>query len=48
MTPPVLIAFVALCVASCLAGTWLGIVIADRLRKAGVARLARRRPTPAA
>ncbi len=40
-----LVAFVALCVLSCVAGTWIGIVIADRLRDAGVARLARRRPT---
>lgn len=37
------IAFFAVNIASCLAGTWLGIVIADRLRRAGVARLARRR-----
>ncbi|GAA5034150.1 ECF transporter S component [Microbacterium fluvii] len=38
------IAFFAVTLASCLVGTWLGIVIADRLRQAGVARLARRRP----
>lgn len=37
------IGFFALTLASCLAGTWLGIVIADRLRRTGVARLARRR-----
>lgn len=47
MSPPLLAAFFALCIASCLASTWLGILIADRLRRAGVARLARRRP-PAA
>ncbi len=45
MAPPVLTAFVVLCAASCLAGTWIGVRIADRLREAGVARLARRRPT---
>jgi len=43
MSPLLLIAFVGLCIVSCLAGTWLGIVVADRLRNAGVARLARRR-----
>ncbi len=43
MSPPLLVAFVALCLISCVAGAWLGIVIADRLRRAGVARLARRR-----
>lgn len=43
MSPPLLIAFVVLCLVSCLVGTWLGILIADRLRRAGVARLARRR-----
>lgn len=48
MTAPVLVAFVVLCLASCLAGTWLGILIADRLQRAGVARLARRREVPAA
>lgn len=37
------IAFFAVCLASCLLGTWVGIVIADRLRRAGVAKLARRR-----
>jgi energy-coupling factor transport system permease protein len=41
------IALFALNIVSCVAGTWLGIVIADRLRRAGVARLARRRPAPA-
>lgn len=45
MTPLALVAFIALCIASCLAGTWLAIVIADRLRAAGVARLARHRPS---
>jgi energy-coupling factor transport system substrate-specific component len=45
MTPQALIAFFVLCTASCIAGTWLGILIADRLRRAGVARLARRRDT---
>lgn len=43
MTLPVQIAFFALTIASCVVGTWLGILIADRLRKAGVAKLARRR-----
>ena len=38
------IAFFAVTLASCLGGTALGILIADRLRAAGVARLARRRP----
>lgn len=38
------IGFFALTIASCLAGVALGIVIGDRLRAAGVARLARRRP----
>lgn len=36
------VGFFALTLASALAGTWLGIVIADRLRTAGVARLARK------
>lgn len=36
-------AFVALTIAGCLVGTGLGILIADRLRAAGVAKLARRR-----
>lgn len=40
------IAFFVLTLASSLAGTWLGIVIADRLRAAGVARLARRPDKP--
>jgi energy-coupling factor transport system substrate-specific component len=43
MSPPLVVAFIALCTVSCLAGTWAGILIADRLRAAGVARLARRR-----
>lgn len=47
MTPPLVIAFIALCTASCVGATWLGIVVADRLRAAGVARLARHR-APAA
>jgi energy-coupling factor transport system permease protein len=47
MTPPLVVAFIALCTVSCVAGTWLGIVVADRLRAAGVARLARHR-APAA
>ena len=38
------VGFFALTLASCLVGTWLGVVIGDRLREAGVARLARRRP----
>ncbi|BDV29484.1 ECF transporter S component [Microbacterium terricola] len=37
------IAFFALTIVGCIFGVWLGIVIADRLRAAGVARLARRR-----
>lgn len=41
------IGFFALTIASCLAGVGLGVVIGDRLRAAGVARLARRRPKPA-
>lgn len=45
MAPALVVAFIALCAASCLAGTWLAIVIADRLRDAGVARLARHRRT---
>jgi len=48
MAPGVFVGVVALCAASCVAGTFLAIVIADRLRAAGVARLARRRmPAPA-
>lgn len=43
MTPPLMVAFFALTVATCVVGTWLGILIADQLRKAGVAKLARRR-----
>ncbi len=42
MPPWTLVAFVALNLVSCLVGAWLGIVIADRLRAAGVGRLARR------
>ena len=42
------IGFYALTTASALAGTWLGILVADRLRDSGVARLARRRPHVAA
>jgi energy-coupling factor transport system permease protein len=38
------IGFFALTLASCLGGTALGILIADRLAQAGVARLARRKP----
>ena len=41
------VAFFVVTLASCLAGTGLGILIADRLRAAGVARLARRRVTAA-
>ncbi|GAA1704827.1 hypothetical protein GCM10009808_23480 [Microbacterium sediminicola] len=40
------IGFFALTLVSCLAGVALGILIADRLRHAGVARLARRAPGP--
>jgi energy-coupling factor transport system substrate-specific component len=39
-----MIGFFALTIASCLAGTAIGVVIADALRRAGVARLARRQP----
>ena len=39
---PVLVAFFVLCTVSCLVATWGGILIADRLAAAGVARLARR------
>ena len=39
------IGFFALVAASALGGTALGILVADRLAAAGVARLARRRPT---
>lgn len=38
-----LVAFFALTIAGCLAGVALGILIADRLKRAGVAKLARRR-----
>jgi energy-coupling factor transport system permease protein len=42
--PPALVAgFFALTLATCVVGVWLGILIADRLRAAGVARVARRR-----
>lgn len=47
MEPGVIIAFFAVTLASCLVGTWLGILIADRLRRAGVAKLARRRANAA-
>lgn len=43
MQPWALVAFFALTIASCVAGVALGILVADRLRKAGVAKLARRR-----
>ena len=43
MPPWALITFFALTIASCVAGVALGILVADRLRKAGVAKLARRR-----
>lgn len=42
MTVPLMIGFFALTIATCVIGVWLGIVIADQLRRAGVARLARR------
>jgi energy-coupling factor transport system permease protein len=44
LTLPVQIGLFVLTMASCVGGTWLGIVIAERLRAAGVAKLARRRP----
>lgn len=43
MTIGVQIGFFALSIASCVGGTALGLLIADRLRRAGVANLARRR-----
>ena len=43
LAPGLQIAFFALTMASCLIGAGLGVVIGDRLRKAGVAKLARRR-----
>lgn len=43
MPPWTMVAFFALTIAGCLVGTGLGILIADRLRAAGVAKLARRR-----
>ncbi|MFC8682266.1 ECF transporter S component [Microbacterium ureisolvens] len=43
MQPWALITFFALTIASCVAGVAVGILVADRLRKAGVAKLARRR-----
>lgn len=47
--PPLAVAgFIALNAAGCLAGVGLGILIADRLKAAGVAKLARRRPKPKA
>ncbi|MCO5951219.1 ECF transporter S component [Microbacterium yannicii] len=44
MPPWTLVTFFVLTIASCLAGVGLGILVADRLRRAGVAKLARRRP----
>ncbi|SDG53747.1 ECF transporter S component [Microbacterium sp. 77mftsu3.1] len=43
MSPLLVVLFIGLCAVSCVVGTWAGILIADRLRAAGVARLARRR-----
>lgn len=43
MQPAALIGFFALTIIGCFVGVGLGILIADRLRAAGVARLARRR-----
>lgn len=40
----VLVAYVAATLLSATAGAWLGILIADRLKRAGVAKVARRRP----
>lgn len=45
---PLVIGFYALTTAGALAGTAIGIVIADGLRKAGVAKGARRTPKPVA
>jgi energy-coupling factor transport system substrate-specific component len=44
MALPAQIGLFVLTLASCVGGTWLGIIIADRLKAAGVAKLARRRP----
>ncbi|RLK52348.1 ECF transporter S component [Microbacterium telephonicum] len=44
MTPIALIGFFVMTIVSCFVGVGLGILIADRLTAAGVARLARRRP----
>jgi len=46
MVLPMQIGFFSLVIVSAAAGTWLGILIADRLEHAGVARMARRRPKP--
>ncbi|WP_229384907.1 ECF transporter S component [Microbacterium allomyrinae] len=43
MQPWALVTFFVLTIASCVGGVALGILVADRLRKAGVAKLARRR-----
>lgn len=43
----VVVAFFAVTLASCLAAVALGLLVAGRLAKAGVARAARRRPRPA-
>lgn len=43
MAPWAQVSFFAITLASCLTGTAIGVVIGDRLRRAGVARLARRR-----
>ena len=45
MAPPLLVGFVALCAASCVGGTAVANGVADRLRAAGLARLARPRAT---
>ena len=48
MTIGAQIGFFALTIASCIAGAALGILVGDRLNRAGVARLARYRPRAAA
>lgn len=44
LPPWAIVVFFVLTIGSCLGFTWAGIAIADRLREAGVAKLARRRP----
>lgn len=46
MVPAVQLGFFGVVIVSAAAGTGLGILVADRLEHAGVARMARRRPRP--